>query len=70
MNARLYARQSRRSTSRTWGENTAAAQKHGHTLGAANGLIASTAVQHGLHVMTRNVKDFEPASVLVISPFL
>ena len=35
-----------RETSRTWGENTAAAQKHGHTLGAANGFIASTAVRH------------------------
>jgi len=59
-----------RETCRIWGEITAAAQKRGYTLGAADGLIASTALRHGLHVMTRNVKDFEPASVLVINPFL
>lgn len=59
-----------RETSRIWGEITAAAQKRGHAVGTADGLIASTALRHGLHVMTRNVKDFEPTSVLVINPFL
>jgi predicted nucleic acid-binding protein len=49
-----------RETSRIWGEITAAAQRRGHTLSAADGLIASTALRHGLHVMTRNVKDFDP----------
>jgi predicted nucleic acid-binding protein len=58
-----------RETGRIWGEITAAAQKREHTLGAADGLIASTALRHGLHVMTRHVKDFEPANVLLINPF-
>jgi predicted nucleic acid-binding protein len=49
-----------RETSRIWGEITAAAHRRGRTLGAADGLIASTALRHGLHVMTRNVKDFDP----------
>lgn len=58
-----------RETSRIWGEITAAAQKRGLTLGAADGLIASTALRHGLRVMTRNVKDFAPANVLLVNPF-
>jgi len=58
-----------RETSRIWGEITTAASKRGHTLGAPDGLIAATALRHGLHVMTRNVKDFEPANVLAINPF-
>ncbi|HEU5023235.1 MAG TPA: type II toxin-antitoxin system VapC family toxin [Bryobacteraceae bacterium] len=58
-----------REVSRIWGEVTAAAQKRGITLGAADGLIASTALRHGLRVMTRNVKNFSPANVRVINPF-
>jgi hypothetical protein len=58
-----------RETGHIWGEITAGAQKRGDTLGASDGLVAATALRHGLHVMTRNVKDFEPANVLVINPF-
>lgn len=32
-------------------------------------MIASTALEQGLTVVTRNVADFEPASVLVLDPF-
>ena len=32
-------------------------------------MIAAVALEHGLTVVTRNVKDFEPAGVEVINPF-
>lgn len=32
-------------------------------------LIAATALEHGLTVVTRNVKHFEPAGVPVFNPF-
>jgi hypothetical protein len=56
-------------TSRLWGELTAAAQKAGQVVHAADGLIAATALRHGLHVMTRNTADFEPTGVLLLNPW-
>ena len=56
-------------TSRIWGELTTAAQKMGRTIPATDGLIAATARRHGLHIMTRNIGDFEPAGVLVLNPW-
>ena len=38
-------------------------------LGAQDGLIAATALRHGLHVVTRNVKDFEETGALIINPW-
>ncbi len=32
-------------------------------------LIAATALEHGLTVVTRNVRDFEPTGVRVFNPF-
>jgi hypothetical protein len=32
-------------------------------------MIAATALEHGLAVVTRNVSDFEPAGVNVLDPF-
>ena len=56
-------------TSRLWGELTAAAQKAGRVVHATDGLIAATALRHGLHVMTRNTADFEPTGVLLLNPW-
>lgn len=56
-------------TARVWGELTARAQQQGRTVHVADGLIAATAVRHGLHVMTRNVSDFEPTGALLINPW-
>lgn len=52
-----------RETSRIWGEITAAAQKRGLALGAADGLIASTALRHGLPVENSSV-NFSPPGIL------
>ena len=34
-----------------------------------DGLIAATALVHGMTVVTRNVADFEPAGVAVVNPW-
>ena len=52
-----------------WGELTAKAQKEGITISVCDGLIASTAIRHGLHIMTRNISDFEPTGVLTVNPW-
>jgi len=54
---------------RLWGELYASCQKRGFNLSASDSLIAATALHHGLHVVTRNVGDFEPTGVLIINPW-
>jgi predicted nucleic acid-binding protein len=56
-------------TTKLWGELTAKAQKKGLVLAIADGLIASTAIQHGLKLITRNVKDFEMTGVQLFNPW-
>lgn len=55
-------------TARIWGELTARAQKKGIVILPADGLLTATALQHGLHVMTRNTKHFEASGALVVDP--
>lgn len=52
-----------------WGEITAAARTNGRTIPAIDGLIAATALRHGLALMTRNVEDFAPTGVRIINPW-
>jgi len=56
-------------TTRLWGELTASTQKAGWVVHATDGLIAATALRHGLRVMTRNTADFKPAGVLLLNPW-
>mgnify|MGYP002641644890 CR=1 FL=1 len=56
-------------TATLWGELAAKAATAGRPLPAIDCLIAATAIQHGLHLMTRNVADFEPTGVLLVNPF-
>ncbi|MEH2484994.1 type II toxin-antitoxin system VapC family toxin [Bradyrhizobium sp. AZCC 2230] len=51
-------------TARRWGILSAALGND-----SANLMIAATALEHGLTVVTRNVSDFEPAGVRVVNPF-
>lgn len=57
-------------TSRVWGELTAKAQKTGKVVPATDGLIAATALRHGLRVMTRNTPDFETTGVMLLNPWV
>jgi predicted nucleic acid-binding protein len=52
-----------------WGEITAQAKKLHVDLPVVDGLIAATALRHGMHVITRNTKDFEITKALTINPW-
>jgi hypothetical protein len=56
-------------TAHIWGEITARRQKSGQALAAVDGLIAATALRHGLHLMTRNEADFADTGVLITDPW-
>ncbi len=56
-------------TTQIWGELTALVHKAGKVISAVDGLIAATARRHGLHVMTRNVADFEPTGAIIVNPW-
>ena len=51
-------------SARRWGALIAAL---GHD--SADLMIAATALEHGLTVVTRNVSDFEPTGAAVVDPF-
>jgi toxin FitB len=51
-------------TARRWGGLSAALGND-----SADLMIAATALEYGLTVVTRNVSDFEPAGVAVLDPF-
>lgn len=51
------------STARRWGQLSAALHQD-----SADLLIAATALEHGLTVVTRNVRHFRPTGVPVIDP--
>ena len=50
-------------TARRWGQLSATLGHDGADL-----LIAATAIEHGLTVVTRNVRHFEPTGVAVLDP--
>lgn len=56
-------------TAYIWGELTATAQKQGYMLPMADGLIAASARRHGLHVVTRNTRDFVHTGVMLHDPW-
>lgn len=52
-----------------WGEIDAARQRSGRPLSVPDGQIAATALEHGLHLMTRHTRDFEETGALTIDPW-
>jgi len=56
-------------TAHIWGELVARMKTKGRPLSVQDAQIAATAIQHGLHLMTRNVDDFEPTGVMLINPW-
>lgn len=52
-----------------WGEFAANAQAKGQILPAADGILAATAVTHGLHLFTNRVKTFQDCGVMLLNPW-
>lgn len=51
-----------------WGVLDGQCQLRGTPLNTADGMIAATAIEHGLTVVTRNVKDFASLGVDIFNP--
>jgi toxin FitB len=52
-----------------WGVIDGTCQLHGTPANTADGMIAATALEHGLTVVTRNVRDFSLFSVPLFNPW-
>jgi predicted nucleic acid-binding protein len=52
-----------------WGRLTIDAKKSGISITTADGLIAATALEYDLAIVTRNVKDFAQTGTAVINPW-
>ena len=58
------------SISRRWASLVADAKRKGEALPLLDGMIAATALQLGLTVVTRNTRDFKKTGVDVLDPFV
>lgn len=52
-----------------WGEVSAESQLRGRTLDLADSLIAATALEHNLTLVTRNTRDFADHGVTLFNPW-
>ena len=52
-----------------WGELDGQCQLKGKPLNTADGLIAATALEHDLTVVTRNIRHFEDLGVAIFNPW-
>jgi len=52
-----------------WGALEAARQLIGHPIQSTDAQIAATAVEFGLSLVTRNVRDFEGLGVAIVNPW-
>ncbi len=52
-----------------WGQMTIQAKRKGFTISTADGLIAATALEHDLTLVTRNTKDFASLGVKLFNPW-
>ena len=58
-----------RSIAERWGMLDGERQRAGRPLNMADGLIAATALEHGLTLVTRNVRDFIGLNVTLLNPW-
>jgi toxin FitB len=59
-----------RSIAERWGILDAKRQLAGRPLNMADGLLAATALEHDLTLVTRNVKHFDQLGVTVFNPWI
>jgi predicted nucleic acid-binding protein len=52
-----------------WGMLSGQRQLAGRRLAMADGLIAATALEHGLTIVTRNVRDYENLGLTIFNPW-
>ncbi len=53
----------------SWAILAARVQRRGKSLAIPDGLLAATALEHDLKIVTRNVKDFDALGVEIINPW-
>lgn len=58
-----------RDTARYWARLCAQAEAAGKPMAVFDSLIAATALEHGLAVVTRTVSDFASAPVILVNPW-
>jgi predicted nucleic acid-binding protein len=54
---------------RRWGRLQGDALRRGHPLAVVDSLLAATAMEHDLSIVTRNIKDFATLDVQLINPW-
>ena len=52
-----------------WGSLAAFCKEQGRALAVVDGVIAATALHHGLILVTRNVKDFAGLGIDIVNPW-
>ena len=57
------------SIARRWGQISAQAERKGRALAVVDGLLAATALHHGVALVTRNVDDFAMTGVTLLNPW-
>ncbi len=58
-----------RETANYWAQMCAKAEASGQPMASLDSLIAATALEHGLALVTRNVRDFAQAPVVLLNPW-
>ena len=53
----------------TWGIMQSNAEKNGHPMATIDGLVAATAYNHNLTLITRNEEDFTISKIPIINPW-
>jgi predicted nucleic acid-binding protein len=52
-----------------WGVLAALSKERGRPLAVVDGLLAATALEHDLSLVTRNVRDFDGLGVAILNPW-